>query len=142
MEPSPVIHDLFIKPLKSIDNKGLFRLPILSEEDHLLRKFGFAEFIHLQPGHMQDLHLRLISDEVWALLEGQVLFAWWDRREHSPTRGQRYQRHCAVPALVLAPFGVAFGMRALDEPALLLRIATHPECDEDKRIAWKEVEWD
>jgi hypothetical protein len=45
------------------------------------------------------------------------------------------------PTIVLAPFGVAFGARALDSPALLLRLATHDdhEHEGDQALPWEEA---
>lgn len=93
--------------------------------DHLLRRFGLAEVVELQPDAAWGPQLRQIADEAWALIEGSAEFRWEDQREGSPTKGNRHQLRCTEPTLVLAPFGVAFSCQALREPVLLLRLATH-----------------
>jgi hypothetical protein len=123
------IHDLFIRPLAQVEEPGITRWPALADSDSLLRRFGQAEVVRVSPDRAADLRLRRVADEVWALIEGTVEFAWLDLRPGSPSTGFRHQVTCARPTLVLAPFGVAFGMRALAGPALLLRLATHAESD-------------
>ena len=121
------IHDLFIKPLSREEFASGWRLPLLRYSDHLLRRFGLAEAIQLAAGASLGPIVRRRADEAWALLEGQVEFDWEDQREGSPTRGRRHSLRCDRPTLVLAPFGVAFSCRALDGPAMLVRLATHAE---------------
>jgi len=84
-----------------------------------------AEAIELNAGQSLGPQLRAVADEAWALVEGQVEFAWEDRRQGSPTQGRTHLLRCAEPTLVLAPFGVAFACRAVDGPARLLRLASH-----------------
>ncbi len=131
------IHDLFIRPLSESSEPGLRRLPVLSDHDHLLRRFGSCEAISLEADATTGLRLRSVSDEIWALMEGSVEFVWHDLRPGSPTR-ERWDRLVASePTLVLAPFGVAFGMRGLAERSWLLRIATHADAaPEDAEFPW------
>ena len=119
------IHDLFVKPLSREDTPAGRRLSVLRYSDHLLRRFGLAEELELEAGQALGPQLRLVADEVWALVEGRVEFTWEDRRPGSPSQGSRHSLHCEQPTLVLAPFGVAFGCRALEGPARLIRLASH-----------------
>ncbi len=64
------------------------------------------------------------SDEVWALVEGRAMCLWQDLRPDSPTRDRVHTQDVGEPTAMLAPFGVAFGVKALDGPALLLRLMT------------------
>lgn len=123
------IHDLFIRPLQAEHDPEGWRLEVLRYSDHLLRRFGLAEVVFLKSAQVRPARLRIMADEVWALIEGSVEFSWHDQRSSSPTRGANYQLRCDEPTLVLAPFGVEFEVRAVDGPAQLLRLATH-ESDE------------
>ena len=133
------IHDLFVRKLEVHDEGRGIRIPLLSFNDHLLRRFGFVESVHLEPGHLRKMQVRAVADETWALIEGKVRFGWIDLRPSSPTNGQKYNLISDTPILVLAPFGVAFGVEALEKPALLLRLASHTEGvhGDDYNIPWE-----
>ena len=133
------IHDLFIRKLDIIEGDGEVRIPILSFNDHLLRRFGFAESVQLEPGPRSTMKIREVADEIWALIYGKVRYVWHDLRSTSPTRQQKFTMICEEPTQVLVPFGVAFGVEALEEPALLLRLASHTEgeCHDDRTIPWE-----
>ncbi len=125
------IPDLWIRELQPVQEDGQTRWIGLRDTDHLLRRFGSAEVVRLGPEAAPVLRLRPVADEVWTLLEGEVLFCWHDLRDGSPSLGQRLERVARTPTQVLAPFGVGFGVRALGECALLLRVCTHAEDDPD-----------
>ncbi|OGO10719.1 MAG: hypothetical protein A2Z66_01305 [Chloroflexi bacterium RBG_13_66_10] len=135
------IHDLTLRPLAATEDPGVVRWLALREADQLLRRFGEAEIIRLSPGHSTALTLRPVVDEAWALLEGAVEAFWHDLRPRSPTSGARYRATLHEPVVLLAPFGVAFGVRALEGPVLLARFATHmrddPESREDVILEWE-----
>jgi len=133
------IHDLFICELTAEETDGSTKCHVLSDEDHLLRRFGQVQVIRKSPGRSETLCLREVADEVWALIEGQVEFAWHDLRQDSPSQGHWHHLHTETPTLVLAPFGVAFGCRALEDPAFLIRLSTHAEGEHsgDQVIPWK-----
>jgi dTDP-4-dehydrorhamnose 3,5-epimerase-like enzyme len=133
------IHDLFIRELTVEETDGLTKFHVLCDEDHLLRRFGEVLVIRKSPGRSETLCLREVADEVWTLIEGQVEFAWHDLRQDSPSQGHWHHLHAETPTLVLAPFGVAFGCRALEEPALLIRLSTHAEGEHsgDREMPWE-----
>jgi len=135
------IRDLFIRPLETTRELGVTRWLAFKDTDHLLRRLGEAEIIRLMPGHPIALTLRPVVDEAWAVLEGVVDVLWHDLRPRSPTNGVRYQATLRRPALLLAPFGVAFGARALEGAVLLARFATHgrddPESRDDATLEWE-----
>ncbi len=133
------IHDLFIRQISIKQEQSETRWTALQDGDHLLRRFGLAELVRAQSGAKPSLQVRSVADEVWALIEGQVEFRWHDLREDSPTQGEEHRITCSEPTLVLAPFGVAFGFRALEGSALLLRLATHAEGthDGDQQLPWE-----
>jgi dTDP-4-dehydrorhamnose 3,5-epimerase-like enzyme len=72
-------------------------------------------------------------------LEGECLFLWQDLRQDSPTHDVIQREKAATPTLVLAPFGVAFGIHALSE-SRLLRIAAQDESEVDSGeiLPWPE----
>jgi hypothetical protein len=133
------IHDLYIKTILPIEEPGVVRWPTLRDADHILRRFGFAEFVQARPGLTSKFTVREVADEVWVLYEGQVEFHWHDLRQNSPTHNSRYRLICTRPTLILVPFGVAFGYQVLDGPATLLRLATHVEGvhEGDYQIPWE-----
>jgi hypothetical protein len=121
------IHDLYIRDLDYRDRGDLTRLPLLEYDDHLLRRFGYAEFIRGTPGLAIHNPPREVADEVWVLLEGTARFTWKDTRDNSPTVNIDYSITSDRPILLLVPFGVAFGYQVEGEnDALLIRLATHP----------------
>ena len=126
MQTQYPIHDLYIHELDYHELGDLTRLPLLYYDDHLLRRFGYAEFIRAKPGIASDAHLRKVADEVWALVEGTVKFTWKDLRDQSPTFNLEHGLTIDRPVLLLVPFGVAFEYEvAGDSAALLVRLATH-----------------
>lgn len=138
------IPDLFYRPLEREDTEGLTRWPALRDTDPLLRRFGLAEVVRVTPEATPTLRCRAVADEVWALLEGKVEFLWHDLRPGSPSLSRRHRMTASAPVRVLAPFGVAFGLRAIDGPALLARFATHtdddPEASRDRELPWPNEE--
>ena len=132
------IFDLYIRELTPEESDGLSALRVLGSEDHLLRRFGQLDVIRKSPNSMETMSLREVADEVWALLEGEVEFAWHDLRPDSPSHDNWQHLRTGTPTLVLAPFGVAFGYRQLGESALLLRLSTHAEGSHpgDRVLPW------
>lgn len=134
------IPDLLIRPLAFSSRDGITRWPALRDTDPLLRRFGLAEVLRISPQGRPSLRCRAAADEVWALLEGAAEFLWHDLRPESPSHGHLHRLLATSPTVVLAPFGVAFGLRAVDGPALLLRLATHsdvdPEASADREYPW------
>ena len=139
MDSSIPIHDLFIKKLKTIEENGRTRLPVLGYDDHLLRRFGYVETLRIEPMPVDSLQVRAVADEIWTLMEGKVRFLWKDLRSTSPTQGMSFEIIASEPTLVLAPFGVAFGVEALEHQALLIRLATHADGvhEKDRTVPWE-----
>jgi dTDP-4-dehydrorhamnose 3,5-epimerase-like enzyme len=133
------IHDLFIQSIPAEQDGNLTRWLAIRDRDHLLRRFGMAEVVRVEPNTRSTLRIRSVADEVWILIEGKVNFFWLDQREGSPTLNHQHHLIPDQPTLVLVPFGVAFGYSTMDAPALLLRIATHAdgEHEGDYEIAWE-----
>lgn len=136
------IHDLFIREIPARLDGSETRWEALTDEQHLLRRFGMAEVVRVEADAQPYLRLRSVADEVWALIEGRVEFRWLDLRLDSPTNGAEHQLICEQATQVLAPFGVAFGFRPLEGPALLLRFATHADGfhEGDRRLPWEKFD--
>ena len=139
MTETKPIHDLYIRELTLEETNGLTKFHVLRDDDHLLRRFGQVQAIRKLPGRSETLCLREVADDVWALIEGEVEFAWHDLRQDSPSQDHWHHLRTKTPTLVLAPFGVAFGCRALEDPTLLIRLSTHAEGEHsgDREIPWE-----
>ena len=124
-EVSAIIPDLFVHPLIARQNHEGEILKVLDGSHPLLRRFRSLEILRIEPKEATTMRMRLVADEVYALLEGQILCAWLDLREASSSYERYVQWTFRDPTLLLAPFGVALGLQALDVPALVIRIATH-----------------
>jgi hypothetical protein len=127
MKGSMAIHDLVIRPISIIDETGTIRWPVLRFSDHLLRRFGQVELVRLLPGTEMEKSVRWIADEVWTLIEGEVEVNMLDMRTDSPSFNSEDHLSFGQPTTVFVPFGVAIRLRTTDQPATLLRIATHED---------------
>jgi hypothetical protein len=133
------IHDLYIRKLEAVTVEGVTSLPLLSFDDHLLRRFGFVEKISFEKGYESEMKVREVADEVWVNVKGKIQFRWWDLREGSPTRGNQFELMMDEPSLLLVPFGVAFGIKNSNQQADVIRFSTHPEGihDGDHEFPWE-----
>jgi dTDP-4-dehydrorhamnose 3,5-epimerase-like enzyme len=134
------IHDLWIRPIRLDTIQAASVWHVLAFEDNVLGRFGSLQVIRLPAGVETPFRVHNRSDEVWGLIEGRAKCAWLDLRPNSPTRDQLYRAEFTQPTAMLAPFGVAFGARAVDGTALLLRVMTESEAqpDEARTLEWPE----
>lgn len=76
------------------------------------------------PGRINAFHIhpKRTQDELWCVLQGELLVWLVDVREGSPTLGQRrsFLLSGEAPALLHIPTGVAHGYRASSNGAILL----------------------
>lgn len=89
----------------------------------LLHRVALVDIWQLASDQRTGFRVRPAADEVWLLLAGDCTFAWQDHRASSPTRGSTHWHHASEPTLVLAPFGVAFGILSHSD-SRLVRLAT------------------
>ena len=121
------IHDLWIRHIV-LDKDGAAGVwHVLDFDDHILLRLGALQVVHLPPGAETSVRAYETSDEVWALVGGRVLCVWKDLRADSPTHQNVHVEAVDHPTAMLAPFGVAFGVRAVEGEALLLRLMTSSE---------------
>jgi mannose-6-phosphate isomerase-like protein (cupin superfamily) len=132
------IHDLWIRPIRLDTSQAASVWHVLDFEDHILGRFGSLQIVRLPSGMETPFRVHDRSDEVWALVEGRARCAWQDLRPDSPTRDQIHRADFTQPTAMLAPFGVAFGVQAVDGPVLLVRLMTESEAqaDEARTLDW------
>ncbi|MGA9531209.1 MAG: hypothetical protein WBR18_00685 [Anaerolineales bacterium] len=133
------VHDALIRPLELERDSGQAHLAIYRFGDHLLHRIGLIELRQIQEDAPYLLRVRSEADELWALVEGDCTFAWVDERDDSPTHGNTQFHTAESPTIVLAPFGVAFGVRT-ESTAKLIRLATHDELEDASGVTrpWPE----
>lgn len=125
-QPATSIHDAAWSPLPNPAPGEIS--PLLSFEDHWLRRFGRIDALRLDSGQVHR-GLRQVADEVWALLDGAVVIELHDGRSGSPSFGVSQTHHLHTPARVLVPFGVEIRLEAR-RPSLLVRLMTHSEAED------------
>lgn len=129
------IHDMLLRPLAARQAPWGRHWPLPDWDGPWLRRYGEAEVIRLAPGGDLPERLRHVADEVWALLEGEIELVAVDRRPDSPTRDAELRLHLTDPTLILIPFGVAHGCKAMGRDAWVVRMATHSEAEDPATTA-------
>ncbi|UCD99654.1 MAG: hypothetical protein JSV42_02680, partial [Chloroflexota bacterium] len=81
MIPSYAIPDVYVLDLERIEG----RLVLLRDNDHLLRRFGQVEYINLEEGQETNFVLRVVADEIWSVIGGEVTLTLVDKRDDSPS---------------------------------------------------------
>ncbi|MBX3047648.1 MAG: hypothetical protein KIT46_08520 [Anaerolineales bacterium] len=118
------IHDMLLFPLEAADGQ----LTLLSNQQHLLRRFGQLDLLILAAGQAHNAGLRGEADRICFALDGRVDLQLEDRRPQSPSHGAAVSLtlDAAQPQGLLLPFGVACTLQAAG-PARLLVLSTHSE---------------
>lgn len=118
------ITDMLIFPLDQQPGK----LTLLSNRDHLLRRFGQLGLLDLDSGSAAPSTVRAEADRFYFVILGNVDFSLVDLREHSPSRGQHVDLtlQASEPRGVLVPFGVACALTATSA-ARVVELSTHSE---------------
>lgn len=145
----PSIEGVFLKPLqKNRSLEGSFteilRLLEGAAQDlpiaFPLRQLSFSQ---ASPQRMNAFHIHpnAPQEELWTVLEGDLLVWLVDCRQGSPTRGNRrsFLLSGEDPSLLFIPSGIAHGYRAGSLGALLLYAATQTfdaENPNEGRIPW------
>lgn len=123
------IHDLFIIKL----NQGDDGFILLKDNDHLLRRFGQLEYREMQRGVNSEYLYRYAADEIWSVLNGEILARLIDLREDSPTKYRRDEiiLNEREPVSLLIPFGVAYTFEAKKD-SKLIRLATNVDGSDER----------
>jgi dTDP-4-dehydrorhamnose 3,5-epimerase-like enzyme len=103
-------------------------LTALTENNHLLRRFGQVDYIHLE-GQGEGLEIfRQEADEVWVVVEGHARFSLLDRRQDSPTLNVQNIIDLSAddPHALLVPFGVLCRVSTI-MGGKFIRMTTHED---------------
>ena len=101
---------------------------VLSEDDHLLRRFGQVDVLRFEQDSKLTTHRQEGADEIWAIFSGAVELVLTDMREESPTNQTKMEISLAeeIPRGVLIPFGVNAELYCR-QPGLLIRLTSHAD---------------
>lgn len=150
-DPAPTIDGVWLEPLKKhrSENGWLMELLRLTRGlvDGLQAAGGFSlgqvSVSYSMPGRINAFHIhpRKQQNEIWTVLEGQLLVWLVDVREHSRTAGwkQRFILSGEEPARLYIPAGVAHGFRSGPHGALLCYLMDEqfdPRDPNEGRLAW------
>lgn len=118
------ITDLLVLPLQPEEGG----LTLLSNQQHLLRRFGQLQLLELAPGQRSAASLKGEADRFYFVIAGEARIALEDLREHSPSRGAKDEVTLAAeqPQGLLAPFGVAVRLSS-ERGARVIVVSTHSE---------------
>jgi dTDP-4-dehydrorhamnose 3,5-epimerase len=102
-----------------------------------------ASVSHAEPGRINAFHIHPLApqDEVWTVVQGQLLVWLVDCRAESPTSGvrQRVILSGEAPSILHIPAGVAHGYRAGGSGALLIYGMSEqfdPDRPNEGRLPW------
>lgn len=118
------IADVHIFPVQRSER----RWNLLSDSDHLLRRFGQLEFFSLTEKQSSSFEAREEADEICFVLEGKLAVNMTDLREDSPSYKMEIEIALSAeePQGLLIPFGVAYSL-STSVGADLLRVSTHQQ---------------
>lgn len=104
------------------------RLVVLSEGDHLLRRFGQVCVQKFKAGEATKEALNNSEDEIWTLISGRGKLRMIDVREGSPSFNEivEIEMNEDHPVSILIPFGLKFFFIAEIE-AEIIQVRTHQE---------------
>ncbi len=122
MQKMKSISDVHVFAQTKIDRGRL----ILSEEDHLLRRFGKLEIVDISPTAAPLFHLKKSTDQIIAIIDGMIQVQLIDLRKLSPTFGleMSIEINEIKPQAILIPFGVASSIGS-NKKGKVLWLSTH-----------------
>ncbi len=106
------------------------RLLILSENDHLLRRFGKLEVVNFSANTGSQFHLMKNADQIMALIEGNLTLELIDLRKISPSFGSKMliKMSDSKARGILVPFGVASSISS-EQNGKVIWLSTHANED-------------
>ncbi|MEX1071012.1 MAG: dTDP-4-dehydrorhamnose 3,5-epimerase family protein [Anaerolineales bacterium] len=112
------------------------RWKLLSEEDHLLRRFGQLELLDLDASQETDFELRAEADRFLFAINGRARAQLLDLRTSSPSLGERVNISLDTENAqgLLLPFGVACALYAETDSRLIV-LSTHSQSHPEDRLA-------
>lgn len=121
------------------DDRGYFR-EILRDDDGLLARFGQSSITLTYPGVIKAFHWHERQDDLWYVAAGMAQVVLYDRRHHSPTKGETQVLFVGDlnPVLILIPHGVVHGYKVLGtSPVVLVYFTTesyNPKAPDEQRL--------
>ncbi len=123
------------------DDRGFFR-EVLRVDESIASVIKQTATTLSHPGVVKAFHWHKKQDDFWYVAKGMARVALYDRREDSPTKGEKQEIVIGEhnPVGVLIPHGVAHGYQVLGrEPVLLFYHTTEcydPKNPDEHRIPW------
>jgi hypothetical protein len=119
--PNP-ISDVYLFDLGQSEG----RLTLLSEHQHLLRRFGQLELVDIAPGQRIEAPAPAETDRFCFVLDGVVVAHLEDQRGQSPSQGASMDvaLEASQPRGLLMPFGVGASIHS-EAGARLLMLSTY-----------------
>jgi len=104
------------------------RWNLLTDSDHLLRRFGQLEFFSIKEKQSVSFEAREEADEICFVLHGELAVRMTDLREESPSYKVEIEIALSAerPQGLLIPFGVAYSL-STSVGADLLRVSSHQQ---------------
>ncbi len=104
------------------------RLVVLSESDHLLRRFGQVCVQRFNAGETTKEALNISEDEIWTLISGSGKLRMIDVRDGSPSFKEIVEIKMSEehPGSILIPFGLKFSFIA-ETDVEIIQVRTHQE---------------
>jgi hypothetical protein len=118
------IGDVYVFPVQRSEG----RWKLLSDSDHLLRRFGQLEFLSLKEQQSANYEAREEADEICFVLRGKMTVKLTDLREDSPSYNAIIEiaLRADEPKGLLIPFGVAYSL-VTSNGVDLLKVSTHQQ---------------
>ena len=104
---------------------------LLSEDQHLLRRFGAIYSHFLQGGETLQFNATNESDEIWNLISGDGIIKLVDKRERSPSNGLMDEIALSEnnPMSLLVLFGIEKNFSAISN-CHIIRVVSHYQNNE------------
>ena len=147
-----MINGIKVKRLSLIPDERGRLMEILRRDDDCFEDFGQVYMTTAYPGVIKAWHLHKLQSDNFTCVFGKVLFALYDGRKDSPTRGEINDFIISpdMPKLIHIPKGIYHGFKNIgDTEAIVINTVTNPynhsNPDEyrldpfDKKIGYK---WD
>ncbi|HEV2386409.1 MAG TPA: dTDP-4-dehydrorhamnose 3,5-epimerase family protein [Candidatus Acidoferrales bacterium] len=124
-----MIHGVRTKTLRAIPDERGRLMEILRADDEIFLKFGQVYMTTAYPGVVKAWHYHQRQIDHFAVVQGTIKLALYDRREDSPTRGEvnEYFLGTHNPQLVQIPALVLHGFKCVgSEEAIVVNCTTEP----------------
>ncbi|MBN2120457.1 MAG: dTDP-4-dehydrorhamnose 3,5-epimerase family protein [Candidatus Omnitrophica bacterium] len=124
-----MIEGVKIKKLRVIPDQRGRLMEIFRCDDEAFEEFGQVYMTTAYPGVIKGWHYHKLQDDNFTCIQGQALFALYDPRENSPTRGELNDFIVSLqdPLLIHIPKGVYHGFKNIGSTeAVVINTVTKP----------------